>query len=323
MKIIAEKLFLILAVFVISVTLIETRTNANELSPEAAFAESELFFDLSQSLNDIFSPRSSSETNEFRVFNVLANDCWSGAEKNGAFCYPKCKAGFHGVGPVCWGRCPAGYTDDGATCRSDVKIISANNSKCPWYDKCGLTLRKGCSVCPAGFKNDGCTCRRDVHIISKPSYGRGAGYLTRSDYRGIFYRYIRDHRNIWMKTASPLTEDEKKYLLQFFPQRLVDAVRVKELAGMTGAFNHSYSATTYGNDFIIIRKGRRSLGLLKHEFVHVCQYDRLGLEGFAHAYADQWIDGGYQYANNEFELQAKDFVTKEMKIGDYLGYCKE
>jgi hypothetical protein len=96
-------------------------------------------------------------------------------EKDGALCYPFCKAGYHGAGPVCWQNCPDGYTDDGATCRRDASIISSNNSKCPWYDKCGLVTAKGCSTCPAGYKNDGCTCRRDVDIFGKSSYTRGAG----------------------------------------------------------------------------------------------------------------------------------------------------
>ena len=52
---------------------------------------------------------------------------------------------------------------------------TADTSRCPSYDLCGLTLAKGCSVCPSGFTNDGCTCRRDAHIFSKQSYYRGAG----------------------------------------------------------------------------------------------------------------------------------------------------
>ncbi len=272
--------------------------------------------------NNRFFPSEPPNINKEIMLNGFLDDCWKGAEKNGAFCYIKCREDYHGVGPVCWGKCPVGYTDDGATCRRDVKTISANNSACPWYDKCGLTLKKGCSVCPSGYKNDGCTCRRDVHITSKPSYGRGAGYFIRSDYHGIFYRYIRDHRNIWMPSASPLTETEKTYLRQFFPNRLVESVRVKELDGMTGAFSHSASATTYGNDFIIIRKGKRTNELLKHEFVHVCQYDKLGVQGFANTYADQYVDGGYEYSNIEFEKQAWGFAWKNLKIADYLGYCE-
>ncbi len=300
-------------------------TDADEkfrLSINKNFSRNTFPSNLLTSWNDKFFPNELLNINSGIILNGISDDCWSGAEKNGAFCYVKCRKGYYGVGPVCWGKCPDGYRDDGATCRRDVKIIRANNSACPRYDKCGLTLKKGCSVCPSGYKNDGCICLRDVHITSKPSYGRGVGYFIRSDYHGIFYRYIRDHRNIWMATASPLTEAEKTYLRQFFPNRLVESVRVKELDGMTGAGSHSASATTYGNDFIIVRKGERTNQLLKHEFVHVCQYDKLGVEGFAHTYADQYVDGGYQYANIEFEKQAWGFASKNSKISDHLGYCE-
>lgn len=62
-------------------------------------------------------------------------------------------------------------------CSRAGKIIPSDNSACPWYDKCGLTLDKGCSTCPTDlpYKNDGCTCRIDPSTYAKDSYGRGAG----------------------------------------------------------------------------------------------------------------------------------------------------
>lgn len=113
------------------------------------------------------------ETN-LRPVTVLTT-CRQGLEKDGALCYPQCRAGYNGVGPVCWQVCPAGYADDGALCRRNAMIIGANNSACPWYDKCGLTFARGCTQCPFGYNNDGCTCRIDVHIFAKDSYGRGLG----------------------------------------------------------------------------------------------------------------------------------------------------
>jgi hypothetical protein len=98
-----------------------------------------------------------------------------GQEKNGALCYEPCKSGFHGAGPICWQDCPAGYSDDGAFCRRNAEIFGSDNSRCPWYDKCGLTFARGCSTCPEGFHNDGCTCRKDVHIFAKQSFFRGVG----------------------------------------------------------------------------------------------------------------------------------------------------
>jgi hypothetical protein len=110
-----------------------------------------------------------------RGAGVVPQSCGPVRELDAGLCYSQCKPGFHAVGPVCWGTCPGGYADDGATCRRDAQIISADNSKCPGYDKCGLTFAKGCSTCPEGYSNDGCTCRRDVHIVGKSSYGRGVG----------------------------------------------------------------------------------------------------------------------------------------------------
>lgn len=300
--------------------------------------------------------------------------CSASEEKDGALCYSDCKPNYNGVGPVCWKMCPDGYKNDGATCRKDAKIIKANTSKCPWYDKCGLAAKKGCSKCPAGYKNDGCTCRRNAHIfgkdsygrgagsplhacksgeeksgalcypacksgykavgpvcwancpsgfksdgatcrkdakiIAKKSYGRGAGKMLRRDYHGLFERYIRDHHTMYYFRGSAFTAEENAYLRQWFPAHMVDKVRVVEELRSTGAFNHKADATTYGDDLIVINKkraGRRSLDLLKHEMVHICQYDVLGSAGFARRYANQWIDNGYSYDNIPFEVDAFDF----------------
>jgi hypothetical protein len=99
------------------------------------------------------------------------------AESQAGLCYERCRDGFDGVGPVCWRRCPPGMHDDGAFCRRDVQLVGANNSRCPWYDICGLTLEPGCSTCPTGFQNDGCICRIDAWIFAKESYARGVGAL--------------------------------------------------------------------------------------------------------------------------------------------------
>lgn len=99
--------------------------------------------------------------------------CPAGQEYQDGLCYPTCTTGFKGVGPVCWQICASTFTDTGAFCQRDTSIVSANTSKCPWYNKCGLG--SSCSKCPSGYSNDGCTCRRDAFIYAKKTYGRGAG----------------------------------------------------------------------------------------------------------------------------------------------------
>jgi hypothetical protein len=115
--------------------------------------------------------------------------CWgcpsSHPSEEASLCYRNCpKDKPHKSTFNCFGDCPSGYRNDGLTCFRDAHITSSDNSGCPWYDKCGLTLRKGCSKCPSGYKNDGCTCRRDPHAISRPKYNRGVGVVLRSYGRG-------------------------------------------------------------------------------------------------------------------------------------------
>jgi len=99
--------------------------------------------------------------------------CAAGQEYQAGLCYSKCAPGYNGEGPVCWQTCIAGFTDTGFFCHRDSKIIGADTSSCPWYNKCGVD--SDCNKCPAGYSNDGCTCRRDAYIYAQPSYGRGVG----------------------------------------------------------------------------------------------------------------------------------------------------
>lgn len=113
------------------------------------------------------------ETNVETKASGFSCSCAPDEELDGGLCYPKCAAGYTGDGPVCWQTCASGFTDTGFFCHRDSKIIKANTSSCPWYNKCGLG--SSCSKCPAGYSNDGCTCRIDAYIYAQPSYGRGVG----------------------------------------------------------------------------------------------------------------------------------------------------
>ena len=87
-------------------------------------------------------------------------------------------------------------------------------------------------------------------------------------------------------------------------------MRVVEELASSGAFIHQASATTYGNNLIVFNKrkaGNRTLKLLKHEFVHICQYDVLGVKGFAREYTDGYVDGNYDYNNIPMEQDAYEY----------------
>lgn len=273
---------------------------------------------------------------------VFKKNCSGKCQKDAGLWYKKCKDGYKGRGPVCWQRCKDGYKNDGATCRRKGNIFAKKSygrgvgkplNSCSsgkekdaglCYKKCKEGYKGRGPVCwqkcPKGFKNDGVTCRRKGKIITKKAYGRGAGYLQRANYRRIFKRYIRDNDRLNGILAKPLRAAEKTALSQWYPASVLDRVRVVEQAGMTGAFNFSASATTYSKRLVVIKKGRRSVNLLKHELVHICQYTRLGRDGFAKAYADQWIDGGYSYTNIPFEEDAFEFAgSSRMHINAFSG----
>jgi len=102
--------------------------------------------------------------------------CPRGLEKSGLLCYPKCRPGFYGVGPVCWSYCPDGWRDDGALCNNyGGWTVGSDNSRCPWYDVCGLF--NNCSNCNnyPGTQNHGCTCHKPMVVHAKETYGRGVG----------------------------------------------------------------------------------------------------------------------------------------------------
>ena len=99
--------------------------------------------------------------------------CPAGEELQNGLRDPARASGWHGEGPVCWNPCASGFTITGWFRHRDAKIISADTSKCPWHDECGLG--SSCSKCPAGYANDDCTCRRDAYVDAQKSYGRGAG----------------------------------------------------------------------------------------------------------------------------------------------------
>jgi hypothetical protein len=69
------------------------------------------------------------------IFSTYPNTCPPDKpELDAGLCYPKCRAGYHGVGPVCWADtvnigvgkpvglnpCPNGWSNDGLICRERI-----------------------------------------------------------------------------------------------------------------------------------------------------------------------------------------------------------
>lgn len=90
--------------------------------------------------------------------------CHDDEEKNGALCYPKCKAGYHAVG------CCLCEPDEGPGIKKNLFQRQFCNPDEEMNG--GLCYPK----CKEGYTADGCCiCRRGGDVYAKQSYGRGAG----------------------------------------------------------------------------------------------------------------------------------------------------
>jgi hypothetical protein len=157
--------------------------------------------------------------------------------------------------------------------------------------------------------------------MQKEARTRGGTQLTRTAYRDLFVKFVQIYRAAAAFIAAPLGAEEKTFLRQFFPGRLVDGVRVAVVPALDFPFMMNVKAMTIGPDLVVVKDGERSSTILKHELVHVCQADRHGLDQFMRDYADQYVDAGYDYNKIAFEREAYGFQDVSGPISAYLGYC--
>lgn len=119
--------------------------------------------------------------------------------------------------------------------------------------------------------------------------------------------YIQTQRSTYRPRARPVTQEEIQVLNAFFPVSAIDQTRVCVLdvervknpafypALAARGFNElpdfsAMSAITFCD--IIVSHGQMTKPTLFHEFVHVLQYERLGIQEFARLYVDGFLKGG-------------------------------
>ena len=120
-----------------------------------------------------------------------------------------------------------------------------------------------------------------AHLIALPV----AAYITRN------------HRRL-IEGATALPSAQKQRLAPYFPEAILNAVRVHErdplpiphppLTGLVRKLGFTYpdlsltAAITFGD--LIVTQAPMSISLLFHELVHVVQYRQLGIPAFARHY---------------------------------------
>lgn len=125
--------------------------------------------------------------------------------------------------------------------------------------------------------------------------------------------------------ARQLDEIEKRALSPFFDTSVLDIVRVLEMDDLAliddSLFAHYFTGSArpieldkiFGLtliDTICLARNRlqsnaHRLAVLFQEVVHVCQFKRLGVEGFLMAYLDGWESNGRSHGQIPLERQAE------------------
>jgi hypothetical protein len=122
--------------------------------------------------------------------------------------------------------------------------------------------------------------------------------------------FIRKLRTQYLPSATPLSPEQKNAMRPFFPDAILDSARLLTLIGtripnpdfydtllsfgldaaMLPDFSNSMAAVTFQD--VIVSHEPFTDRLLFHELVHVVQYSKLGLSGFAVKYVEGFLLGG-------------------------------
>jgi hypothetical protein len=162
--------------------------------------------------------------------------------------------------------------------------------------------------------------------------------------------FIRQQRMKYLPTAAPLSNEQKSTLRPFFPDAILDSARLFTLSGtripnpdfyetllsfgldstMLPDFSNSMAAVTFQD--VIVSHEPFTDRLLFHELVHVVQYSKLGLSGFATKYVEGFLQGGgYEgipleinayHLDSEFAAHPEKHFSVESEVQSWIASGK-
>jgi hypothetical protein len=151
--------------------------------------------------------------------------------------------------------------------------------------------------------------------------------------------YIDRQRREFRQRAEPLSRNQISAIRAFFPASMLDSARILILTGerignppFYGALvqmgfepaalpDFAHMAAITFVDTVVSHEAFTDR-LLFHELVHVVQYEKLGLEGFANKYVQGFLTGGSYDAipleMNAYDLDARfaEAPTKPFSVAD-------
>jgi hypothetical protein len=160
-------------------------------------------------------------------------------------------------------------------------------------------------------------------------------------------RYIESQRHHYRSRATPLSTNQKAVMAPFFPQAALDSTEVVVLDGervgnpgfysdlvamgfeLASLPDFSEMAAITFVDTVVFHEPITNRTLL-HELVHVVQYNKLGLGGFAAKYVKGFLTGGSYEAipleQNAYELDARfanapaDAFSVEDEVQEWIDF---
>jgi len=184
----------------------------------------------------------------------------------------------------------------------------------------GMTLA-ACDVAPPG--SSGAVAIRDGRngMGERPE----AELVARFEAEAV--AWIRSERESQRPRSAPLPPSAVAEFAAYFPNDLLDRVRLREVRGFENPEFFSIFAAAgepYPLDLRRARalalvdtilvaagaEGSRRRGLLFHELVHVMQFEVLGLEGYMAGYVASWAGNGRSYREIPHENQAFELAAR-------------
>lgn len=131
-------------------------------------------------------------------------------------------------------------------------------------------------------------------------------------------RWVERRRQVHRRRASPLAEEVRAQLEQWFEPGTLSRARIRSVPPFRNpaVFAHLpwslprlpvHAAITFGDTILVSRlpaPGPAPASLVFHELVHVVQYDVLGIAEFTRLYLAGWVAHGFRYRRIPLEVMA-------------------
>ena len=196
----------------------------------------------------------------------------------------------------------------------NVRIATLYRSAARLLCTAALLLGSGCaSNAPLSANEQGALAQppHDVAALVEQLQPGVADYIREAERAGSKDGHALDAQQLELARAVGVAEPERVRVVytQHFPVAS-DAALAAQLKTRFGIGGAADGGLTMGHTVFIAEKYAGARWLLAHELTHVAQFERFGVERFAHDYLTQMLIVGYARAPLEREAAANEPLGK-------------